>query len=437
MKKIYLFIIALCLTSVMSAQTKYYKLTKERTTVISKKYSSLPVVYKVLNKEINISTKTEVPNKLYTEIENQINSLVKDSINQMVSLQPKIELFNKKNEAADEIRKYLNSTEKKKIKKNYLIKAQKISDDYHLKYKIYPNKDLFMPLNDVHNQLIYRNRKPTITRDLRDKLTAEKNRLNNTPKVVNELTKSNNLKKQALILDEIVEDITTLSGIFKSLGNTNYDYVVLGKDIDGFSKNELLDSKIFKEKKLGYGFKKDLGNKNLIFNKEKNEYYLVDGFLLGEFAQDMTLVYFEKKLNKLGYKTESNNDDMIIYVNKRKLVLTNDIYRNVEKGNTNYINEIAKSAKQFQTYVDTSKPLTEKLVKHFSSHKNRTMTTTRLSIWKSDLKKAKNIYSKILSLKGNESDNIINFNQQVNNKTLDSYNDFSQVVKGSEQVLGM
>ena len=96
MKKIYLVITVLCLTSVIKGQTKLYKLTKERTTLISKKYSSLPVVYKVLSKEVNISTKIEVPNKLYIEIENRVNSLIKDSINQMLTLQPKIELFNKK-----------------------------------------------------------------------------------------------------------------------------------------------------------------------------------------------------------------------------------------------------------------------------------------------------------------------------------------------------
>lgn len=437
MKKIYLFITVLCFTSAIKAQTKFYKLTQERTIEISKKYSSLPAVYKVLNKEINIPIETEIPNKLYIEIENQIETLKKDSINQTIALQPKIELFHKKNEAAIELKNYLNSTEKKKIKKNYLIKAQKILDDYNLNYKVYPNKNLTMTLSDVHNELIYNNRKPTITRDLRKKLSLEKDKLGNTPKFVNELIISNDLKKQALILDEEINDITKVSGIFKSLGSTKFDYVILKKNIDGYAMNEFVDMEIFKEKKLGYGFDKKLGSKYLIINTQKDEYYLVDGIFISAFAKDMTLVNFEKKLNDLGYKTESNNSDMFIFSDNIKLVLTNDIYQNVEEGNTVYINEIAKSTQQFQKYINASIPLTDKLVKHFSSYQNGTMSESRQLIWEEDLKKAKNIYNNIRSLKGNESENTINFNQQLNRKTLEEYNEFWQVVKGSERILGL
>mgnify|MGYP000179801651 CR=1 FL=1 len=158
--------------------------------------------------------------------------------------------------------------------------------------------------------------------------------------------------------------------------------------------------------------------------------------MLGEFAQDMILVNFEKKLNKLGFKTEFN-DDIIIYANNTKLVLTDDIYRNVEEGNINYINQIASSVRQFKSYTKKGAILTDKLVNHFSSHQNRTMTTGRLVTWKSDLKKAKNIYNKIHSLKGNNLENTINFYKHIDNKTLDEYNDFWQIVRGSGEVLGM
>lgn len=443
MKLIYLFITVILLNTSINAQTKYYKLTKEKTTNVSKKYSSLPVVYNVLSKEINVPTKKETSNKEYTELEIKISSLKKDSINEMIGLQPKIELFDKKNECANQIKLYLNSTEKNKIKKEYLIKAQKIIDDYNLtnnynlKYKVYPNKELHTPIHDVHNQLIYKNWMPSISRNLTTKLKTERNKLNNTPKKINILTKNDNVKKQVLLLSKEVNDITTISGVFKSLGNIGYDYIILNRDIEGFSKNEILDIKTFKEKKIKHNFKKDLGNKNLIVNKETNEYFLVDGILLSTFAQNMTLVKFEEKLKKLGYKTEDKGDDIIIYANDSKLVLTNDIYTKINEGNTNYINEIIKSQKQFKTHINTSLPLTKKLVNHYSSYKNKTMTKARLITWKSDLEKAKSINKKIKSLKGNERENITNFNQQIEKETLDKYNDFWQVIKGSEQVIGI
>ena len=434
MKKISLLISALCLTTFLNAQTKEYKLTTDRTTEISKKYSSLPTVYKISKKEVGTPTKVNVPNELYTEIQNKINSLVKDSINQIESLKSDFEKYDKKIEIVSEIQKYLISTDKEKIKKEHLIKAQNISNGLNLKYIIYPNKDLFMPLHDICNQISYNNRKPTISRDLLYKLSDERNLLKKTSKTKVALENNNNIKKSTLILDEEVEDIKTISGIFIAIDK---EYVVLRRDFEGYNSNELIEVEIFNNKNIPFDNKRDLGHKVVIFNKENDQYYLADRFLLGEFALDMSLVNFENKLNKLGYKTESKNTDIIIFVNTTKLILTNDIYQNVNNGNINYINEIANSVNQFQSYVNQAFPLTEKLVNHFSAHKNRTMNSTRMTQWKSDLKNAKIIYNKINSLKGNNIENATNFNQQISIKTLDKYNEFWQVLRGSEEVLGM
>ena len=424
----------LCLTSFLNAQTKEYKLTTERTREISKKHTSLPTVYKISKMEIGTPTKVDVPNELYTEIQNKINSLIKDSINQIESLKPDFEKYEKKIEIVSEIQKYLISTDKAKIKKEYLIKAQSISKELNLKYIIYPNKDLFMPLHDVCNQINYNNKKPSISRDLLFKISDARNLLKNTSKTKVVLENNNDIKKSALILAEEVEDIKTLSGIFIAIDK---EYVVLRRDFEGYNRNELIEVEVFNDENIPYDNKRDLGFKVIIFNKVNDQYYLADRFLLGEFALDMTLVNFENKLNKLGYKTEFQNDDVLIFVNTTKLILTNDIYQNVNNGNINYINEIANSVKQFQSYVNQATPLTDKLVNHFRAHRNRTMNATRMIQWKSDLKKSKIIYDKINSLKGNNIDNATNFNQQINVKILNIYNEFWQVLRGSEEVLGM
>lgn len=434
MKKFYLLFTIAFISSFLSAQTKEYKLIPERTSAISKKYSSLPTVHKVLIKEIGTQTKVDIPNEIYIDIENKINTLVKDSINQMGNLKPDFEKYEKKIEIVTEIQKYLNSNDKTKIKKQYLIKAQNISNELNLKYIIYPNKDLQMPLHDICNQINYGNKKPSISRDLILKLKEERAKLSKTSKVKQGYENNNNIKTNKLILDQEIEDIKTLSGIFTAIDK---DYFILRKDFENFRANELVESEIFNNAKIPYNNKRDFGSKILIFNEVAEEYYFVDRYFLGEYAIDMTLVKFEQKLNKLGYKTESKDSDIIIFVNKTKLILTNDIYKNVNNENPNYINEIANSVNQFQTYVNQTLPLTEKLVNHFSSYRNKSMNSTRLEQWKSDLKNAKAIYNKITSLKGNNIENAINFNQQINTKTLDKFNEFWQVLKGSEEVLGI
>jgi hypothetical protein len=82
-------------------------------------------------------------------------------------------------------------------------------------------------------------------------------------------------------------------------------------------------------------------------------------------------------------------------------------------------------------------PLTDKLVKHFKAYQSATLTTNRFNTWKNELKTAQNILASMDKLAGRDKDNLYNYQKHISTKRLQKHNDFWEVLKGSETILGM
>lgn len=239
-------------------------------------------------------------------------------------------------------------------------------------------------------------------------------------------------KAKTYTVDSDVEDITSLTGSFTVVGRYYYQSYK-----DRVSEAyQLVDEESLQKKGIETYAKTFYP---LLYNESTGEYFLDAGHvsLIGECGTSAEVAGVISTINKAGYKTSELNGRHMISTVNGNIVLTSDILNAVKNGNTKYIDEISQSVKVFKQQLTQAKPLIEKLAGHYKAHRARTMTNDRLAIWKQDLLKADGILKKMNSLKGAEKENIANFNEQFSTETLNEYNDFWGVVKGSKEVLGV
>jgi hypothetical protein len=239
-------------------------------------------------------------------------------------------------------------------------------------------------------------------------------------------------KSKKYTVDADVEDVASLNGKFTVIGRYYYQSYK-----DRIAKAyQLLDEDYLKSKGVETYAKTFYP---LLYSESDNQYYLDAGqvSLIGESGTSAAVVEIISAINKAGYKTSDSNGRYIITTINGNIVLTSDILNAVQKGNTKYIDDISLSVKVFNQQLTQAQPLVDKLAGHFKAHRARTMTSDRIALWKQDVLKADGILKKMNSLKGAEKENITNFNEQFSTETLNRYNDFWGVVKGSKEVLGL
>jgi hypothetical protein len=239
-------------------------------------------------------------------------------------------------------------------------------------------------------------------------------------------------KSKQYTVDSDVEDVASLNGKFTVIGRYYYQSY---KDRIA-EAYQLLDENYLKSKGVETYAKTFYP---LLYSESNNQYYLDAGqiSLIGECGTSAEVVEIISAINKAGYKTSDSNGKHIITTVNGNIILTSDILNAVQKGNTKYIDDISSSVKTFNQQLTQAQPLVDKLAGHYKAHRARTMTTDRLALWKQDFLKADGILKKMNSLKGAEKENITNFNEQFSTETLNKYNDFWGVVKGSKEVLGL
>jgi hypothetical protein len=232
--------------------------------------------------------------------------------------------------------------------------------------------------------------------------------------------------------DYPIDDVTALEGEFIVVG----EFYIHSYDSKKYTRNQLVERSIYESSG------ESLSGKDacpLFYSSDKNEYYLDAGHikLLYECGTNADVTSIIATINKAGFKTSDSNGDYKIQTANGNLTLTADIVEAVKNGNTKYITELSSSVKTFNQLMTESKPLVEKLAKHYSAHRAGTMTNERLAIWKQEALRADGVLKKMTSLKGAEKENIVNFNYQLSTDALNQYNEFWGVVNGSKQVLGL
>lgn len=440
------------LTLNVYSQSKEYKITPEQSKQIVGKYQNAFTIYNASFGQIEVPQFDTllVEKEEYNALCLKIESLKKDSITKSNEYKTELAKYNEIKSISEKIEEFQKSSAKFKDKKELLKDAQVISEKHNLDYFIYADNtvnqsktaDFFQirldkvalgnHLNLVKNSVSRQMTKPMqLSSNSFYELTNARRELLNIEKYSIELKQIGTYTKEALMLGEQISDLTAISGTFKIVG----DYYIMKYTDAGYIQNQLVEKSVIVDKNL----EKQTLYRPQSLMKDENTGQLLFGtsMFLYNCGTEITLIKFIEKLNELGFKTEQLGEEIFIITSKGKLMLTSDIYKNVEEGNTNYITEISSSVSQFNSLLDKAIPLTDKLLNHFNAYQHATLTLDRLNTWKSEVNSGQIIFESMNKLPGFDMDNLYNFQKHIPTERLKQYNDFSEVLKGSQVILGM
>lgn len=446
-----IYLIALILSfNFCQSQIQSYKFTPENTKAnLDPYYKSGYYIYQTEKKEVAIPIydTVEKPSEAYKIMEGKLQQNIQDSIAYITKYNKNKEI----NKISENISDFFGSDSKMKTKKYFLINAQKIADKYDLPYLLYADKEFnknklkeFKDVSDLSDHLI------NIMTDITAKYEVDENKsilqnlkstrlyLKNNNKTEKKLEVIDSVKSYILVQGERLKDFENISGTFDDLG----EYTLFREDklfgLKKMLKGQLVDSdslKVITGDKNVQGFTYSY---ILIKNRDKEEYYTTSYDFLREFGINNKIDDYMNLLKNNGFTSNLNGDIMYINTNKGKVRATYDIYEEVQKGNFNYINQVANSMIEFKRIISQqANPLSDKLANHFSAHRSGTMSASRLNTWKSDTKTAMGILKKLKSLKGNEEENEDYFLRKIDDKTTKDYLEFLEVLNGTKVVLGV
>lgn len=436
------------------SQAKTYTFRKARTAQVLAKYNAGSfAVYEVIKKDFTIPLYDTITvlSERYAEIERSIEKLRADSVAAFSEYHEQLKRYDTLELTIIRIRNFIRSEAKFKRKSYLLAAAQNSLDHYQLDYLVYADgstdirkrKDFTaMRLNerDFHShlqrtaQLIELNNKKAYDgkiRNVESAIKAERAKQLTMHKYEVKLRESEKVKTlSGLGIKKEVSNADSIEGTFEHLGH----YAQVSKTKGNYAAGQLVEATILEREKVS-----SQGLYGLIHDPETNKFYLDAGQIsfIGECGTPQSNQDVIDAIEKAGFKTSFEKGEHRIHTTHGNIWLTDDVFAEVQKNNTKYVNEIALSVKTFNALLGEALPMTEKLINHFNAHRGGTMTEARLVTWKQDVAKADAILNKMGSLKGAERENIINFNYQIATDRLGKYNDFFAVVMGSKQILGM
>lgn len=214
------------------------------------------------------------------------------------------------------------------------------------------------------------------------------------------------IERYILILDTI-NAYKEINGKFIAIDNgysSSPNYHIIKKDFRRFIKNELLPRDTIEKfnipnkiiERIGtYSPRYNDENKYLIKNIDNNKIYYTNNNILYEIALDTDDYKLYKIMKKNNIKFIDEGKKTYISKNGVKCVYTEIIGQELINNNIDIIQQTAFSVKQYNKYYKQSLKLLDIVTKHYQSYQSKTMTRSRLSKWKSDLKKLMYIKKKM------------------------------------------
>jgi len=155
---------------------------------------------------------------------------------------------------------------------------------------------------------------------------------------------------------------------------------------------------------------------------ETNELYQSNR--ITDYGIDMRIINFEEKLKPKGYKLNPKGEEFVLTTpNGFKLTLTNDIYKEVNKGNMSYINQVVSSVKKFRSYASKHKSkvtVLQNLDKEYSSRIIAgNLNESFLNKFRTAVEKEQKEHNELAEIIGFK-DNEYNFFLNLSNETMNS-----------------
>ncbi|WP_066316952.1 hypothetical protein [Aquimarina aggregata] len=420
MKKTTLFILFFLCISGTYCQSKLYTLNLTYPDEVLSEFEYTPVLYEVHKKDLTnvFIEKSMNKNNVYNSLQKKILNLKEESITIRNAYEKALIKHKKTNLISAYIKIFENSNAPIDIRKEELIKAQKIADNYNIDIFVYaddntvPDKKNGLDIiknNPLHFNNYLKNEVLSITKNnpkpkpYHKTIDQRINMLRNKAKMI----KKN--KTIALLKDRIENEksfllgdranYNNLSGVFEKIGN----YQVISNDYGPFFKNELIQDSIIKKFNIPKNHIVFQETTTLIIHSKSKKYYLV--------AHDLL-----KKVNHTPYL------EQVVYTNK------------IKNNNTvNQTNTIEYSLKEYESMITECKKLTMKLIAHKEIAQKGNMTKTQFKNWKKDLVEAKLLNYRIYEFTSAYKHFNYPLSKYVNKEVLNNYNYFSEILTNSSK----
>lgn len=435
------FLITIASINLCSAQVKTFVIKPEQTSKILPQYTNVFSVNTVIKDKIEVPKFKEVY-VLTERFQNQmakIEQLVKDSIEIIENHEKEIVIYEKKLEFIKKIDEFMESQLKFKEKKHILRDAQAISDEIKFGYNIFSEKTKNVSsdqLAPIKENAIQRAPKPVLSYNAKEtfkNLAEARNYLNSIEQFERKFEDSGTETIDSYVSTGEVSDFVQLNG--------KYDYVYEDQFLITTDHAQFTSGQIVGDSVLNIPtFNKRYAQKGILFfNQQASEYYFDTGRINFFFTcgTNNEVNDFAEKLSSLGYNIQNSADGSIIIINNIELKIKPDIYENVSNGNTDYPKKLANSIVEFKKYMQDAKVRIQSLANHFSAYTGGTLTTSRLNNWKADLMDAQKLEKEFRALPGAERKNWSYFMDQLDNETINTFSEFTKVLRGSEVILGL
>lgn len=312
-------------------QYNTYEFKEVLNTLITEKRNEAPIVFKVNKTNISTATKSKkkVETKLYKELNLELQEILKDSIKMAENNQQKTDSYKNMNTAKEYINQFISSAEPFEVKKEKLIKAQKIVDRSNLDLLIYSDEkinpenkskffilkikslDLKVHLKKIVWQIESKNKKPVVKKPFESEKAKEVRKKLKSIKRYEFIDGPMRSKKISTLAlgEEITRPDDIIDGVFKNRG----EYYVIAKKTNNRVVEQLVSvEKIKSMDSKSYSLVFDI-TATLIQKLEDNSQYLVASGFINEYS--LTKLSQSKKFKdkvKLPFKIYSTVNDRLI-----------------------------------------------------------------------------------------------------------------------------
>lgn len=469
------FLVLLLFFSNSYSQNKKYHFCSEKTIEIKKAYYTEKVY--IVSKQKIFIPKFDTIKSFTAEYIQEIKEnekQIKDSLTAVEDFKLQYLEQTKLNKIATKLMFFLNSNDKFKIKKQFLMDAQQISDSLSNKkilksnyskvifgrgvidcqsQLIYSDKDFNIDFKNIFNEINYNdeNLKYYYQQMIRNIENLPKPVFNWTRKIKGQIKSRDGIAKEVKkfnISYKLIDSIATDGYLRKDeidASKLNGEFIVIDECQFVFeNKNFVINQIILKSAE-----KSIKGNNNfsysdaLIWNAITNEYYTTSFSTLNQLAiiEDEKYLFFEN-LKKNGFITKHIYGDVCILMNNKFIKINENLIEKFQKTGIIYLTNLSKSLDNYHQLATVGKPLIERINGHIGAYRYGTLTAARLAQWKTDNKQAQIIANKFKLIKEieevyfadylaiNYDDYFVHKNQQIK-IALDT------AILVSNQVLGM
>ncbi len=271
------------------------------------------------------------------------------------------------------------------------------------------------------------------------------------------------INRNTLIVDTI-NVISKLRGTFIAVDN-NYQsskgFYLLKEPFRRFIKNELVPKdtvdkyipyprhreKPEKEGIQNFDFRYGDTDSYLIKNKKTGTVYYTKGNILSTLAMSKNEYKLANKLKKIGARIIEENNQLYVLKGNEKCILTESIKKEFLNNNVNIIHQTVSAVKQYNLYYNQALKLLSKVTKHRQAYNLKTMTASRLTKWKTDLRSLILINKKMTNLhygkyKNNISSDLaykyfIDFNKHLTQEQINAGIVISDMIRECKIITGI